>query len=480
MIIRSYILFLLLIFSIQLSASTINGRTYPKFAGKKVNLVEYNNYITYDYNVLQTTVVDKKGNFTLNHTHSKTQQAIIQIEDLVGIIYLDPLTTYSIYFPPTSEDGTYRLTRNNVNIVFDSIPNNDINGLILEFDRRIDQFYNDNFQYRRGNLLKSKIDTLKIEVKGLYENITNIYFRNYVRYTIASLDLIVVAKNQQVNRLSNYNSYIANKAVRTNNNAYMLFFTQFYDKELLTLSSNLDNEIIKTINYKGTYQSIDTLLKKDYYYRHQRVRDLILISNIFSLFNDNRFNQKNMLVILKELSEQTKSKDIKAIANDVFDKLTQMKVGSLAPDFTLMNKNNEPIKLSDFRGKYVYLNFWTTWSKASIGEMGLFPVFKEKYGKHVAFVSINMDSDKKKFDNFVAGYPNFDWNMLHFGGNSNLLDQYEVNNVPSYILIDPEGKILQYPALSPSPNGVGISIDKTFFDINKKLSKKRRWNIGGK
>jgi hypothetical protein len=112
--------------------------------------------------------------------------------------------------------------------------------------------------------------------------------------------------------------------------------------------------------------------------------------------------------------------------------------------------------------------------------MDLYPGFIEKYGRHVEFVSINIDSKKSKFDNYIASHPKQKWFHLYYGGNTNLLDDYEITTLPSYIFIDPNGEILQNPANRPSPNGNYVSIDKTFFDINKRLTKKKRWSIGTK
>jgi hypothetical protein len=112
--------------------------------------------------------------------------------------------------------------------------------------------------------------------------------------------------------------------------------------------------------------------------------------------------------------------------------------------------------------------------------MELFQTMKEEYGDIVEFVSINIDSKVSKFNNFVASHPDYDWTMLYYGGDANLLDNYEVFNAPQYVLIDAEGKIVSAPANGPAPNGDYISIDKTFFDLKKKLKKQKRFLPGQK
>ncbi len=476
------ILLSMICFGVLSNAAIINGKTYNKFAGKTVNLIEYTDYITYEYNIIASTIINEEGKFILTANFEKTKQALVQIEDLIGIIFLDPNQTYSIYFPPTSEDGTYKLTRNYVNLIFDSIPKNDINGLILEFDRKVDQFFQDNMGLIGSPLYKTKLDTLKKKLKLDYAKLEDAYFKKYIKYTIGSLDLIALAKNQHINRLSNYNVYLANKYVDHKNVAYMTFFNQFYEKDFLTPSvstSSFTNKIIESINTKASYYELDTLLARDYFFKNKKVRTLAMLTNLFELYNDKRFVKENILNVLKEIKDSNDN-EMGVLAQNVFSKLTKMQIGSIAIDFTLNDKNNKPITLSDFEGKYIYLNFWASWSKESQAEMAMLPVFQEKYGKHVEFVSINIDLKKSKFDNYIAAHQQDKWTHLYYGGNTNLLDDYGVNSIPFYILIGPNGVVIQNPAQSPSPNGSYISIDKTFFDINKKLTKKKRWNIGGK
>jgi len=482
--IKKLYIILLFVFAFIFNAkaqTVINGSTYKGLIGKTVNVIDYENYITYDFNIVQSTTIDTAGKFKFELNNKNTKQILLQIEHLIAILYIDVNQEYSIYFPPYSEDGTYRLTRNYANLIFDSIPQNDINGLILEFDRRVDQFFEDNGSLMGAKVFKQKIDTLKINLEKSYKGITNTYFLQYMKYTVASLDLITHSENQTINKLAVYNTYLVNKKVDTKNNSYMLFFNQFYEKEFLTptiASSGLT--IKKAINEEANFIALDTILSKDYFMKNTTIRHLATINNLYSLFNNEFYNQFNIIVILKELKEASDNTEIKSIAQNVIDNLLKMKVGTKAIDFTLKNANNETVSLSDFKGKYVYINFWATWSTESQAEMALYPEFMEKYGQHVKFVSINIDSKKSKFDNYIASHPKYKWNMLYYGGKTNLLDDYEINNIPSYILVDPNGDILQNPADRPTPNGSYISIDKTFFDINKSLTKKKRWSIGTK
>jgi len=54
--------------------------------------------------------------------------------------------------------------------------------------------------------------------------------------------------------------------------------------------------------------------------------------------------------------------------------------GQLAPDFSLASLDGKTVKLSDFRGKAVLLNFWATWCEPCKIEMPWFVDLQKKYG----------------------------------------------------------------------------------------------------
>ncbi|RME92603.1 MAG: TlpA family protein disulfide reductase [Verrucomicrobia bacterium] len=62
-----------------------------------------------------------------------------------------------------------------------------------------------------------------------------------------------------------------------------------------------------------------------------------------------------------------------------------------APDFTLPDLDGRPVRLRDFRGRVVLLNFWTTWCTACQEEMPALNALHERLGKEVAILGISLD-----------------------------------------------------------------------------------------
>src|SRR5262245_61519597 len=68
--------------------------------------------------------------------------------------------------------------------------------------------------------------------------------------------------------------------------------------------------------------------------------------------------------------------------------------GQLAPDFTLKDKNGKEVKLSDYRGDLVFLNFWATWCPPCVDEMPEMELLNRAFkGRKFQMVLVSVDSD---------------------------------------------------------------------------------------
>ncbi|WP_133469867.1 TlpA family protein disulfide reductase [Paraglaciecola marina] len=118
-----------------------------------------------------------------------------------------------------------------------------------------------------------------------------------------------------------------------------------------------------------------------------------------------------------------------------------LQVGDLAPNFSLSSMHNENlVKLSDFAGKVVYLDFWASWCGPCRTS---FPILSKLYQNYHAqgfeIVSINLDEKPKLAEAFLQQYP---VSFEHLSGFGSEVDKtYGVNAMPTGIFIDAKGKV---------------------------------------
>jgi peroxiredoxin len=119
----------------------------------------------------------------------------------------------------------------------------------------------------------------------------------------------------------------------------------------------------------------------------------------------------------------------------------QMK-GGTAPDFTLQSLDGKTIRLSDFRGKAVVLNFWATWCAPCKIEMPWFVDLQKQYGPAgVQFLGIAMDDASTKEIAEFAQSVNVNYPILI--GKEAVGDAYGgVQFLPETFYLDRDGKIV--------------------------------------
>lgn len=114
-----------------------------------------------------------------------------------------------------------------------------------------------------------------------------------------------------------------------------------------------------------------------------------------------------------------------------------------APDFSLMDLDGNPVRLSDFRGKKVLINFWATWCPPCRVELPHMEKFYEDYeSKGTVILGVNLtptEGDRDTIHTFVdeqgLSFP------IVLDPEGDVMDTYEVVAYPTTYLLDTEGVI---------------------------------------
>ncbi|WP_026452338.1 TlpA family protein disulfide reductase [Aequorivita capsosiphonis] len=252
------------------------------------------------------------------------------------------------------------------------------------------------------------------------------------------------------------------------NDVFNIYLANDMDVEL-----NFDaNKISKTVSYNGDGSEENNFLK----YKAKKSGELMgenyreylgLETSAFDAktsafvkdLNDNLENKKAELNPAFVTSE---NENIAKFKNDIqAQHLQQMEInaalspGMESPQFTdYLNYEGGTTSIGDLKGKYVYIDVWATWCVPCIYEMPyLIEVEKAYEGKNIQFVGISIDrkKDEDKWRKMIVDKELMGTQLLaHNEIDSKFIQDYYIQGIPRFIILDPEGNIVSYDAPRPS------------------------------
>jgi thiol-disulfide isomerase/thioredoxin len=125
--------------------------------------------------------------------------------------------------------------------------------------------------------------------------------------------------------------------------------------------------------------------------------------------------------------------DVSAFAQDV---------NSKAPDFSAKDLNGNQVKLSDLKGKVVVLDFWASWCVPCKKSMPhLIELYENNKADSLVVLGINVDTDREKINEFQSAINSVISFPLIFDKDSKIPPLYNVEGMPTTVIINKEGVI---------------------------------------
>jgi thiol-disulfide isomerase/thioredoxin len=422
----------------------------PGAEGKKIEVITSADLLTGLEKTLAETIIDSAASFTLLVNTDKIIYVFLNIDFHRGELFLEPGRLYNLSIAPLDYNEIQEINpfeqAQSLEITFQGSKPDDLNTLIEAFNTEYNKFVLDNFNYLYRNKDKARLDTFRVKMIRKFPDVKKAYFLDYVKYKLGSLEQVanVMGKSMMTQK------YFSSSPILYDNVEYMDFFKEFFSKYITTTSRPL-----KFINYQellsgpASYPALMKALESDTLLRKPQLRELVLLRNLMEMYDDPLYTQENIQKVLISIAKDSKFVDNKLIAEDIMTYLTRLRCGSLAPGFTLQDRNHRNVSLSDFKGRPVLVGFWTTYCQSCLSEMESLKPLYDKYHDRMSFVSISADKEFLKMILFLNLKKDFTWTFLHLGNDIELLRDYDVRSFPLFILIDSQGKIIKYPADLP-------------------------------
>ncbi len=444
-------LFFVLISILAFSQTKISGNA-PFAANHSMRIKTYDDLITYKISTIKTVDIDKNGNFNFEIKIFQPTYLFFVINSINGQLMIEPNKNYKLLL---TVDSIYQ---NPTEIPVTDVPmwveivepqSHNLMTYIVDVEDNIEKFLaNDNnfakIYYTRST---ETLNLLKIILDQKFGHINHPYLKTFVKYRFAQVDFIMRSKMT----MELYTEYLTDIEIYYNNLAYMQFFNEFFIRYIQSANSNIPKaKLNELINETADYPQLLDYLGKEPILVNEMIRELVLIKNLSEMYNIYGTNQSNIIYFLEKIAETTKFEEHRKIANNMIEFLVKQSVGNIPVAKNLKDLSGNSISIDKYKGKPLYIHFFSVDCSDCITEMFAIQKVKKDFEGKIQFISVSMDINTTKLYHFVNRFPQFDWPILSFGNNYEWIESYDIHAFPAQVLLDKDGRIIQFPAMLAS------------------------------
>ena len=229
---------------------------------------------------------------------------------------------------------------------------------------------------------------------------------------------------------------LANTALETNS----VYNKQFYT--VMAFESNIESLKLPLLEQYYSLTEAETETMDSLVLEVDKLNEKILAHRINRIVTDG--NEDVLKEGLSKFDASLKTSPYVVSMQSKADALSRVAVGQIAPDFSIQDLDGNTVKLSDYRGKYVLLDFWASWCVPCRKEFPhLLDVYKKQAGDKFDILGVSLDDNRADFVTALKE-ENLPWKNVSELKRSHqeITAMYVISFIPKNFLIDPDGKIL--------------------------------------
>jgi thiol-disulfide isomerase/thioredoxin len=258
-----------------------------------------------------------------------------------------------------------------------------------------------------------------------------------------------------------YQLYTGKKVQPPDNFYDYLRTVDFNDPSFLQLSDfdNFTSTFLDMKVFKATQQ--DQQLYGDPYFKtrvlleairetltNQRVLDEVLYKQMWAQIYYMDVNDSLFAIVKNTIQNPQHVKKLQKL----YRSLRKFQAGKAAPNFTFTDMSDRSYTLKEFRGKYLLIDVWGIYCGPCIKELPALKEIKaEFHDANITCIAVNLDGTK---DAWIKRVKDLNLDGLQFmatnGWESEFQKSYEIDQVPTFVLIDREGRFLDARAKLPT------------------------------
>lgn len=424
--------------------TTISGKVSGA-GGQVIRLLAFEDFISGKMLTLASSEIGQEGRFMLEASISEVTHVYLDINYQRAEFFLEPGVNYelNVRYHAGSQLASY-FDRQGLEYDYLNQQPGDLNNNIWKFNSMYNRFIMEDFERIVTLHDKSLVSKFREAVRDTFGVQLQGYFGNYVTYKLADVEQFARLKGK--NLLAE--EYFTGKPILYGNVEYTYFFSQFFEKFLITSPDVITiSDLIIAVNEKTDLDLLRDALKAVPYLSDPVFRELVLLHGLKELYHNGTFKKDRVLELIRRLKAETASPRHRNIAANLLTTLPRLSPGSAAPDISLTLADGSGKQLHEIKGKPILLVFYRIGQKGMEREFDILSEMFSSYKAGLEIISISMDDEGgPAFSVFGAKYP---WTFAHYGNRPEVYDRYNIRNLPLYVLINAEGNIAACPAPGP-------------------------------
>lgn len=448
---KKYLLaFLVFFFTVQLAAqktgSTVIFGKAKSYAGDTLSIFGYDDFLTKKPKTLARSAVDSTGAFEFRFEIDRISQVRINLDVFEGILYALPGEEYRVSLPIKTEkrkedalNPFFKPQRFYMNVL--NAEKKNINKSLNNYERIYSGLLPKLFAESDKKLNPAQAEKKFLALEDSFKLHASEFAYRFVKYELINLRVLAFNPNKD----SIFKKHYAAKAPEFNNPAYMRLMHEIFG-DYLNAKNNF--VLLKALSRGTGIKQLSDSLSQSFGIKHRALAEYLILLNLYQEFYSVNAAKNDIIIYLKKNKGQFQTPYVKKAYANFVEQAEKLIVGNPVPAFELKNRKGEMKSMSDFAGKFVYLNFCNDESYTCEQDMRVLKALDEKNIDLLEIVTVWCGDSYENMQNFCKEN-DYNWEFL-YSGKSNIEENYQIETYPGYFLVHPEGTLLVRPAPSPA------------------------------
>lgn len=398
--------------------------------------------------LLDSSIVDNQGNVVFEFSLKQTTQLYIDLGFYHIYFIISPGDSLLVELPvykPLSQSDKYNVFFKPES--FYTIPisgdSHSINQTFHHYEYIIDTLYSNALRAQRNGVTGTQIIDGLRRISHLENMEENKYLQTYLHYQVTPFFALAYPYSPQLK----IDSVFRGQIPELENPAFWEAFNGTFRNPFLGRNENEPNPFLIKQLLQHDFSGLNKSLSKTYTIQQEDLTNVLIIKGIYDLWHSHPSYKYQLLKCLDSLAEYLIQPHFKTLTVALKQHFTSVYTGYPARTYDLPDYQGKLTSLT-FKNKTVLLNFCSPELQQCAKDFLALEMFKKEFGRKLEIINIVVYQSKDDFINF-ASQQQGNTHFVHWNENTQLLKDYQIKGLPSYFIVDPEGKFIASPAPGP-------------------------------